>query len=158
MKHFPITEEQRNSVKAVTLEIGKITMHARAIFTRLENLVCNQEISKTLGVSISHAVKTNDRTEMGLVTPFGGVKIQLLPFVSDEGVLGRCVVSRKDVSASDKVIWVDIWFFCVTPHGTFFQGADSSTSASAMQMGLLADDKDVFDLLLSIIFVAGKEQ
>ena len=157
MKHFPVTQEQRDSVRAVTLEIEKITTHTRAIFQRLQHLVCNQEVSRTLGVSISHAVETGDMTEMGLKTPFGAVKIQLLPFVSDEGVLGRCVVSRKDVSASDTEIWVDIWFFCVTPHGTFFQGADPSAEAGVMPTSLWGDDEDVFDLLLSIIFVAGKE-
>lgn len=158
MKHVPVTEEQRDLVRAVTSDIGKITTHARTLFNRLQSLVCNQEVSATLGVSVSHAVSTDDATEMGLNTPFGAVTIQLLPFVSDEGVLGRCIVSRKDVSASDKVSWVDIWSFCVSPTGTFFHGADSSAKAHVIPTSSWDAGNDVHDLLLAIIFVAGRER
>ncbi|MGN8276784.1 hypothetical protein [Pseudomonas sp. SMN5] len=153
MEHLPVTDRQADLVRRAPEEIEQIRKHALSVFDRLRNLLSGQFVQDTWGLSL---VSTSHGPLAEISTPFGLVRMDLVPFVNDSGVQGRYVVEKRGVSETGEVFWRRIWSLRLNTDGQVFQGDEISGSIHA-RLRFTGEDIDITRIALSILYMAGKE-
>jgi len=153
MEHLPVTDRQADLVRHAPDEIEQIRKHALSVFDRLRNLLSEQFVQHTWGLSL---VSTSHGPLAEISTPFGLVRMDLVPFVNESGIQGRYVVEKRGVSETGEVFWRRIWSLRLNTDGQVFQGDEVSGSIPA-RLRFAGEDIDIARIALSILYMAGKE-
>jgi len=153
MEHLPITERQADLVRSAPKDIEQITTHALSVFDRLRKLLSEVYVQETWGLSLS---AKGDGPLLEIVTPFGPIRMDLVPFVSDQGVQGRYLIQKQATSESGQSVWRTIWSLRISTEGRVFQGDEATVSVSANAPSR-REDNEIVMLALSILYVAGQE-
>ena len=153
MEHLPVTEQQANSVRSAPEDVEQITKHALYIFDRLRNLLAEPFIQKTWGLTLT---SQGHGPFAELSTPFGTLRMDLVPFVDDKGVQGRYVIEKQGTSPLGEVVWQKIWSLRLDKDGRVFQGDEVTTSIPS-RLRFAGEDREIAELALAILFVAGTE-
>lgn len=153
MEHLSVTEQQADSVRTVVDDIEIITRHAFAIFDRLRNLLSNSYIIESWGLSLT---SQGNGPLAELSTPFGPIRMDLVPFVDEHGVQGRYVIEKQTTSPLGEIVWRKVWSLRLDKDGKVFQGNEVSKSIPSRQRAF-GEDNDIVSLALSILYVAGTD-
>lgn len=153
MEHLSVTEQQAESVRTAPEDIEMVTNHAVSIFDRLRNLLSDAYVQKTWGLAIT---SKGNGPSAELSTPFGPIRMDLVPFVDDRGVQGRYVIEKQAKSPLGEVVWRKVWSLRLDREGRVFQGDEVSKSIPSRQRAFGADN-DIVSLALSILYVAGTD-
>ncbi|WP_223535666.1 hypothetical protein [Pseudomonas sp. GL-B-16] len=153
MEHLPVTEQQAELVRLAPQEIEQITNHALSVFDRLRNLLSQTFIQQTWGLFL---VSQGNGPLAEIMTPFGLIRMDLVPFVSEQGVQGRYVIEKQGTSETGQPVWRKIWSLRLDVEGRVFQGEEVTASISS-RMRSAGEDNEIAMLALSILYVSGKE-
>jgi len=153
MEHLPVTERQADLVRRAPQEIETIKEHALCVFDRLRKLLSEKDIQETWGLSLQ---SQGHGPSAEILTPFGPIRMDLVPFVNDHGVQGRYVIEKQGVSESGQSVWRRIWSLRLDVEGRVFQG-DEATVFIPSRQRFPGADNDIVSLALSILYAAGKE-
>lgn len=153
MEYLSVTEQQTNLVRTVPEDIEQITRHALCLFDRLRNLVAQPFIQRSWGLSLT-SLGNGPLAELS--TPFGLLRMDLVPFVDDRGVQGRYVIEKQGRSELGEVIWQRVWSLRLDKDGRVFQGDEVTTSIPS-RLRFSGEDIEIAKLALSILYVAGTE-
>ncbi|MGY2094309.1 hypothetical protein [Pseudomonas simiae] len=153
MEHLSVTEQQADSVRSAPDDIEIITKHAISIFDRLQKLLAKPFVKEEWGISFVSQV---DGPSAELSTPFGRIRMDLVPFVDDQGVQARYVIEKEAKSPQGEVVWRKVWSLRLDKEGRVFQGSEISASFNARHRGV-GEDNDIASLALSILYVSGTD-
>jgi hypothetical protein len=153
MEHLSVTEQQADSVRTVVDDVDVVTRHAFAIFDRLRNLLGNTYIKESWGLSLT---SLGNGPSAELSTPFGPIRMDLIPFVDAGGVQGRYVIEKQARSPLGEIVWRKVWSLRLDKEGRVFQGDEVSKSIPSRQRAF-GEDNDIASLALSILYVAGTD-
>jgi hypothetical protein len=153
MEHLSVTEQQADSVRTAPDDIETITKHALSVFDRLKKLVAKPYVKEEWGISFT---SQEDGPTAELSTPFGPIRMDLVPFVNNEGVQARYIIEKKAKSPLGEVVWQKVWSLRLDREGRVFQGNEIANSFNARHRGF-DEDNDIASLALSILYVAGTD-
>ncbi|WDG45667.1 hypothetical protein [Pseudomonas chlororaphis] len=153
MEHLPVTERQADLVRRAPQEIEEIKVHALFVFDRLRKLLSETFTQQTWGLSL---ISQGSGPSAEILTPFGPIRMDLVPFVNDQGVQGRYVIEKQGISETGQSVWRKIWSLRLDVQGRVFQG-DEATVFIPSRLRFPGVDNDIALLALSILYAAGKE-
>lgn len=153
MEHLPVTEQQANSVRSAPDDVEQITKHALYLFDRLRNLLAQPFVQNTWGLALT---SQGNGPSAELSTPFGPLRMDIVPFVDDKGVQGRYVIEKQGASPLGEVVWQKIWSLRLDKDGRVFQGDEVTTSISS-RLRFSGEDREIAELALALLYVAGTE-
>lgn len=153
MEHLSVTEQQADSVRSAPDDIDVLTKHALSILDRLRKLLVNPHVKEEWGIFF---VSQEDGPSAELSTPFGPIRMDLVPFVDDSGVQARYVIEKQAKSPLGEIVWCKVWSLRLDKEGRVFQGSEVDKSIPSRQRGF-SEDHDIASLALSILYVAGAD-
>lgn len=153
MEYLAVTEQQVDLVRNTPDDIKLIETHAFSIFDRLRNVLAETYVKESWGL---YFTSQGNGPYAELSTPFGPIRMDLVPFVDDRGVQGRYVIEKQAKSPKGEEVWHKVWSLRLDKEGRVFQGDEVSKSITSRQRAFGADN-DIVSLALSILYVAGTD-